>query len=1160
MSSFLLHDLQLQHPLTRLALSGRVVRLIVVSLAWSALWFASSVLAQDNSPIIGPLPLAQDEIQGPAGVRISELDTYYLPNEDGELIAVFQFPFEEFERMLREQQEEAPEPNVEGVSFQILESDFSGQVNSQLEQARLRLKIRIRPTESGEISVPLGLSNWALAGPVQSEVTGFRLSRKDDQSLQLAFPGIADSVLEFVLPLRARVQSQGQTSRLDVPYPHTTLTTFELTIDQENLEAEGRRVVGMKTGAGDTTTTLSVAELSGESSFSWRKVNEESQRFRTKAQLTTNGSLEALSLRRWNASTTLRLKPLGQPITELLVAAPSESRDFAVIQAGVDLDVITWQEAKEHTAFISDSLKGRTFLLLKFLREVREEYDVTLTCLLDAPEPKSTNAPAELVYDGFHIFDCVFVSGTLALTNTQRELDTSHVASTGITLNPTVPGPKEVRQFELSRQDYRLTLTTRRRPAQVSLAPEYTLVLNSEIQVAMLTVRYKGTLQGQFSDSIRIPMKNWNNEREELTIEDGNLILNPTTQMDLNTRPMSWVASQSIGKDEVDLELPVPITSGSVLLEPATLLVVTTPSNREFLLDKSASGFEETSRENSYRSKTGTDVLRLKGTVSLKPRVVDFSHRVDLELKERETLVEGEASKREPELAVSQQLGFDIQNQELPELWFLLREASTNAQMRLNGRPITTRMIDIRVAGENWVAVEPVLGNQKLLGSLSFEWNDFLNATTAGEATQGSEPVAVPEQVSDWTFPLAQPIMVPVDLVEACASAAELDQLIRQQVETFSIRERAISTSSKPGYQYELDQRWVLGGVGAEGNQSWTAYGKWPSTAALRIRDLSQSSAMVIVEKAALQTWWEQERRLDRWVILLKTDKKDVQVTLPGNARLEQLLIGDQVVSSPTTLEDGRIQINLADNPKPTEGVLLELWLERSVSANWWYNASVDPPLLSDDLWCRDFRWQLFLNGNWQCLSWANIFSRDESVFGQVRNMAVGLETNGVDGFEERLQNNGSVSVQPGLMLMSSQIPKLESLLLVNRYWLRMTIIAAIFMAVLIVWWTRVYRQFYFWLILGFTLTLFHATAPMVFGSLLPLVATSFLAAACVLILDSVSRRTPRIFAEMDTFVGSTRTVGPDSMSNHSQVDSNRTLTDSARQSGDSQREGNSPQ
>lgn len=1104
-----------------------------------------TVLAIQETPLPGTAanrPSASDEVE------FSPLDTFYLRNEAGELIPFFKFTFEEWEKMYLQQEEgEAPLTSSTGVRYQLLDAQFQGKVDSDQQVASLRMTVRVQANDTGDIELPLGLANWALAGAVESSKS-VQLSRERDRSLRLAFQATKGEEIQVTLPLLARLKPVGQTTQLDLSFPHAVPTQFQLVIDKDELSIVDRGVVGLKRDSGQEATTITIDELSETAQLSWREVTDDSRRFRTKAQLSTRTSLECLTINRWQASCAFQLSPLGQPITELLLAAPPNSSDFAVVQNGVRLKEMDWQEAKGYTAFISDSLKERRFLHLGFLRPITEDTEITVSFLVDSSTEVDSNAPAELTYEGIHAFDCVFISGTVEATNSQRELDTTHVTSTGINLSRTPSQQKDTRQFEVSRQDYRLTLTTRRRPAQVSISPVYTLFLNPDTELAMMTVTLSGSVQGQFSDTIAVPLKQWvHKEKEGLVFDEGQLLLNPAIRMDLNSNNFSFdfVVDQRIDGSEVDLELPVPVSSASVVVEPAKLTVVSVAENREFLLDKTASTFEATQKEKGeYRSKTGTDVFRLKGMIQLKPRVVEMEQQVEVLLSKDAIDLPGSTGRN---VEVRQTIQLDIRNQSLPRLWFLTSNFSDRGAVRLNGRVVAHRRDEVQIDGSTWTVIEPKLLAQELRGSLMFEFSDWA-VEAEGPGSGGSRKTTESGESSEnWLVSIAQPMLDPVLDLQSIDSRDALIRLIQQQTETFSIFRRSLQTPLDPTTQYQLDDRWVPdASIPTSAFQSWIAFGAWPTQATLKVKEVASDTDLLLVEHVEVQTWWEKDRRLDRVIASLKTDRDRLEIRLPPDAGFEQLLIDGVPALENLDRDEERVFAPLPDDDGigQDESIIVELWLSRSVSANWWYRANANPPLFPNWQWCQDFRWRVFVDGSWECVSWSPLFSPLDTDASSLTPASVSTLTgNSRERFQQYLQQTSTGAPQASLLLGASQLRSEDSLLLVNRYWLRMTVISLMFLSVLLGWWTGLFRSFYFWAVLGFFLALVYASSPRLFYQVTPMIVFSFLAAMAVLVVDSLGRRKPRIFAEMDTFVGSTRTVtgGPNSSSGN-QVDSGRLL------------------
>lgn len=1161
-----------------------------------------------------------------AKVRFSRLDTFYLPDKNGNLVPVFKLPFEEFEEMLQKRGAAEPQLQSSLAAFRMEKAQFWANVPRATSTASLRLQCEFVLNKDGRQEIPLGLRRWIVAGPITSENdVPFSLERSDDRSLILCVDGKAKQRYSFTLPLSAAVETFSDAAQLSFDFPYPTQTDFQLTLAEQNLSIASDGVTDLQSSQIAGETVIQASELSANAVIWWQSVAEGQKRFPTKSQVESTTKIDAVAVGRWQINANIKLLPFAEPVSELLLACPPQTLDFVVLQNNVQATRIDFEQAQQRAATVSEDFRSSQFYILSFSKPLTEASEIQISYLLNS-EPDAQSQQADIEFVGHHFFDCLFVAGRVELIR-ERELSTRWTTEFGLSLAPSNFDSKDAISFNLSRQNFRLSLSTRAQPAQIRIEPEYTLIANDRI---LLTGNLRCQIQGQVNQTIALPLENWNfiSGSTGVRREEARLIFDPSSQA---LSPNNEVVFNFIleTENQYDLQLTIPrLVAASSLISETAKVILVVDDNKEFRFDSDASSVVRVKAGvNEFRSRDNTGVIALRGLIAQKERQIQFAQTVQVftapgmlpsaispngmssntassnaaspnaassSPNGLTPLASGQATG--PAFWFQQDLSFDVRFQPLDYLWFLMEvppnfDANSQLQLSLGRTILETKQTPLRFFGKDYLAIEFNPGQRTLLGSFDFRFTGRVFSADS-----------VSNDFQSATLPLVQPMIEPVSRLSSLANASDLQAFVQSQLSGFSINQREIltpwlaaetefnavdPTHAGPPLASQItlaSSQWAtpdlasartsasarditsaLGPTSALGAQRrWSAIGGWPLTAQVQVRNTPAIPTNLFFHQIHVQTWWQDAKRIDRVVALMQGTANDLQIGFAQGVQVKQVLIDGQPVPFRRMTEGSDIWVDLrytnrgspannknsvgsavaADSPAPgasettslePRSQVLELWFSQDTFGSWWWQAALNFPRLPNQEWCHHFSWQLMTGNQWQMvwLSPELLPASDPALAqGNFQSLTASGNINDTSAREISLRLlQAPVNNQPlGLIFSGPQIPSNGSLLLVNRYWLRLTSIAVLFCCVLVVWWTGLFRRPIFWIATSLLLALIVFLLPYLATQLAPLIAVGLALAVVAIWIDHLAQRKPAILSEEDTFIGSTRSLpGSDS-------------------------------
>lgn len=1044
----------------------------------------SSGYCQDDRPALStenPLPR----------IQVSPLETYYIPDKEGRLIPVFQFPFEEFERLLRQERGGA-QSAVSAGGFRVVQANFVGQVDTDLQRAALRLRLRLILDQAGWQPVPLGLSGWVVDGMIQGPAgVSHYLSRSDAGNLVLHVAGPAEEVLEFDLPLSARVLDLGAVQQLPVAFPYPTELAFSLTIPATSIEVRGGDVADLRATVADGATEVRARELNERSVIAWQELKGASQAFPIKARIDSALRVQALGERTWQVNAQVNVVPLDTPVAELLVALPTNAENFFSPQSSVRVERLSAEALQRPAGGLPE---GRHYYRLSLDDPLTEATPLQLT--YNVTGDTAAEATASRVQLGGPMWlDCLFAPGSLELTK-DREVSTVWQLAGGISLRPTVRENPEITLFNVERPDFRLALLNRPQAAQVRVTSEYELIVTQRI---VLTARFHCQIQGKFSEPLWIDPGDWQFVLGDPGIQarDGRLMIDPAGQAVSSDGDLTFRCTLELDTPD-PFRLNLPRLQGEVAMvqQPGRVLLVLGDPSKSFQFAAADSTLlQDATTPMQFRARDVNQDWILSGQIGLRPRLVTLEQSAQLSPEPLRS------ASGPQQLAVSQTVQLEVSHQPLPSLTFLLPTASPvlQLQIELNGEILAFKSTPILVVGQSFQAIELALPPERLRGKLSFTLSHLLDPRVK----------ATDLETRAFELPMVQLLFDPMTRLFGVEDDIGLAQFLSQQLAGVQIRNREIRTPSVVGRGLAVASPKWGSWRSLPSDSEWTRWiptGPWPWRAEVSLLPERLPVADVTVESVQVRTWWSGDQRREQWVATVLSNQPRLELSLPLPIEVRRVLVDGRGVAWEQPLRPGpliveleraaTVETTLSREPTVARRHQVEVWYSVNQVDGPWTQVFWQTPRLPNQEWCRQFTWELAASDWWQLVSasseWTAVTNTSSTV------SAVSATEAGVR----------EAPPSARWVFASPIAPEGSGLLLANRRWLRTATITGLAMGVVCAWLLGWYREPPFWLILAAGLVWVSWQFPQVGSELAPWAAIAILCSILVIGLERLTRET----------------------------------------------------
>lgn len=1010
---------------------------------WLLFWGTGFAVAQSGTP---PKTLQDETPSGQAQVQISDLETFYVPDKDGKLIPVFQFPFEEFERLLQRQKTGEATNTPAASGFRVVQANFLGNADDTFSRVGMRLKLQVILSQSGWQQIPLGLAGWVLQGQVQgTEATAHYLTRAENGGFVLHVNGPVGEVLQFELPLSGRVRRLGHVRQLAIGFPHPTDMNLQLELPATGLEVKGGDLTDLQVREEEGRTVLQVRELTERSVIAWQNVAATAVSFPLQARVDSLLRVQSIGVGAWQINTLLNVTPLNPPVTELIVAIPAGAQNFSTPQSNVRVERISEAEAQQMASQVPTGMQYARLLFDNGLTEAKQ-LQLTYTVQGES-DPERMQSRVEL--GGPQVLDCLFTPSSLELSK-DREVATQWQLGTGISLQATSPEKSEATLFNLERQDFRLTLLNRPQAVQVRVSSQYELIVTQQI---VMTARFHCQIQGKFSAPLSMNLGSWQflSGDSGIQAQDGRLIIDPSAQVVGPDGDLRFDCTlQMEAPDQLDLVLPRLEGEGdaSLVQQPGRIVLVLGDASREFVFDAAGSTvLRDAASPFQFRARDANSEIVLRGQLGSRARTVT--------LRQSTALLPRAAQDGMPNsgLPIRHEIALDVQHQPLPGLSFLLPATAPlqQLQVQFGNEILSTRSTVVRVAEQDFHAIEFPLAPERLRGNLNFVVTHMLDDSAV--AADSTDPIIAP---------VLQVVVEPLSRLVPVTDADALHKFLAHQVAGFQIQEREILTPELAGQRFEVSTPgWgVLAAGGSRDSRSrWIMNGPWPLQVHVGWQSVASVGPEVVVEAVRVRTWWADDQRREQMVATVLSEESQIRVSVPDSLNVQRVLVNGQAVDFKTQDQTGMIEFGLnsgeSSDTEPTDGKRheIEIWYGRNQASGVWTHLTMQLPQLPNQPWCRDFTWEVAGSDWWQIL-WAS------NELTQLPNAA--YDESG------RIADEDSTTTDMALRRYRSQHePSEHGLILIHRRWFRLGVILLVSGGILLTWGFQWYRSAAYWLSLA---------------------------------------------------------------------------------------------
>ncbi len=434
----------------------------------------------------------------PQPVQEVKPDVYYLRDQDGRLVPVPNFSYDEFRQLLQSDLEGRAQGTAP-PSFALQELTITGRADGT--RAELTATITLRVSQSGWVRVPLRCNEAILRQPPEYQGDGeFFLSLDPDNGGHVCWlHGSPDKSHQLSLRLVAPVREVGNELRLSLQLPRAASANLDLRVAiPDALATVNGGLLEIQRAEGETR--FLVTGVAGDFQIAWNKVRVPLTDTRPSFRADVKSMVRVEDLRNVTGDVRVNVTCLrGEvesfnirlpPGTQLLPTQPSAS-GYRLTQAA----------AREES-------QG-TVVQVKLDRprsdpgEIQLLTEITPTGNGKLPEFEAGGVEVEDAIRQAEVIDVV-VDGDLSVTwkpgpNVQRTVPPE-------TLRDTVAA-----RFESFRRAYSLRIQVAPQETQMSVDPSY--VLQVEATQVRLTATLKYKVRGTPAYGVNIQLPNWRVEQ-----------------------------------------------------------------------------------------------------------------------------------------------------------------------------------------------------------------------------------------------------------------------------------------------------------------------------------------------------------------------------------------------------------------------------------------------------------------------------------------------------------------------------------------------------------------------------------------------------------------------------------------------------------------------
>jgi hypothetical protein len=903
----------------------------LLSLSWNVFIAAQEV----SKPSVPKTPMPVETVtQATVDSNVEEVrpSVFYLPDKQGNLQAVLDFPYEDFVELYKlkqrlEQQEQRPRYSIQDMTI-------SGSAGT--DSAELTIHFQILLGESNWVRVPLRLDQGLLREPAEYQGPGEHFLHFEGNGegyvawIRSKKEGLHEITLKMLIPL----SQVGEQSKLKLNTPRATSSELKMKVAESKAVAtvsEGALLLS-PAAAEEGGTVFKVLGLGGEFELAWHK--EGSQVAEIPAVLEATGNiLTRLDNREITSEAALSVHSYGAAFDRFTVRLPPGAELIPGTAQGYTAVPL---EAKHEQA------TGKSLVEVRLQKKTVGPVEVRLSARRNIGQEQS---PEGSDLAGFEVVGAARQWGTIAVAaaNNWQVVFGAHQGVRRVDVFPdSLRNPDIVAGFEYSAFPYTLIVRLAPRKTRINVEPEYVLLV--ERDHVQLEAKLTYFIRGAKVNVLYLAMPDWELDEvgpENLVAVDGidrkenGLAAIPlqqpsSGQVELRLRAHKFLA-KPVHSFSASLPLPQVLSSGPavVAVVPADNVELTPDAKaiQGLIRQQIAPPMKLPERQQEplfYRSEGKTAVFAAEMRVhSLRvtAEAVNYVH------------LEEESARVEQKFALS--IAYEAIDHVLLDVPGVLAQGKS-MEIQHGGKPLLAKILP-----ESETASVPA-GIMRMRVNLP-------------EASIGSCDLTVryttplPPLTSSSPRTCSVPLVMPADC-ELTGNNLYLTAAPKIKI----VGHDAAWKSTEKGFgRNGLQTRLQLQTLQRQNSLNLNMQ-----------REELGGSNTAVVERAWIQTWLTSSARQDRAIYQFTTNQKELVFQLPKETAADQVLVmldGQRVAAE--SLGENRFSLELVGDAE-IHRYLLELRYNFSGRRPPRGLLSLDFPRLGDNLWIRRMYWQLVLPQN----------------------------------------------------------------------------------------------------------------------------------------------------------------------------------------------------
>ncbi|MBN2022415.1 MAG: hypothetical protein JW809_06430 [Pirellulales bacterium] len=477
---------------------------------WPILWCVFAVVAccpaaaaqnappPSTPPSVAPAAAVVEAAPRPDRVEEAPLPLYYVEDEQGKLVPMFGFTFEDFMRAFR--RIEGLAPSAPAASYVI--ERFSARGRVQGSRVELDVQYDLIARDEGRFRVPLRLGGAVARGPLESDPDVRAILEYDEQAKDYVCWARAkpDERFRLTLGVSLPVASLGGESCLRMRVPPAARCELQLTVPEAGLVGEVSRGATLETTASEDPrqTRFTAAGLRGDFELRWRKPAEAATAAPT--VLDASGQIAVrIDDQSVHTEATLQVQGGAAPLDRFRIRLPAGSE--LLPDNPSDYRLVVLPPSREGAQTAGPLVEAR----------LAEPTAGPVTVRLATRRPLLGPPSAEWQeLGGFEVIGAARQSGRVAV-EVRGDLFVSWDPRQGVRQVEALPesatGADYTAGFEYVAQPYSLRARIVPRKTHVNVAPEYVVSVDARQASLAATLRY--TVRGRKAILFEVDMSGW---------------------------------------------------------------------------------------------------------------------------------------------------------------------------------------------------------------------------------------------------------------------------------------------------------------------------------------------------------------------------------------------------------------------------------------------------------------------------------------------------------------------------------------------------------------------------------------------------------------------------------------------------------------------------